>query len=163
MFHGDLIATLMKSRKKMSEGAVKYLEKEVFNRPEESKIAQKMYNNGINFPLFDYSTYTLRSIIIGLRDNIRWNRYRITSGKKIDMLLSPTQYGVFKIKGDKESIWLELDGVYDNLDIEQQNPLNVDTTKVQYPKEKFFGDKKSSELNRAIRSYEWKSFENNTL
>jgi hypothetical protein len=69
---------------------------------------------------------------------------------------------LFEIKGDKDSIWLEPKGIYEYSDVELQNPLKIDLNVLAgyYPSGKFSGEKRASEMNRALRQTEWRSFDN---
>lgn len=162
MYHGDIIATLLKSRKKLETKAIKYLEKDVFSRyfdnNEECPIT--LYKNGMDFPMFDLDYNTLKMLVVGLRDNLRWNRYRLQPGTEVDILISPTQFGIFEIEGNRESMKLVFKEAYNNLDVERQNPIHIeDLDSIQYPKDEFKGEKRASELNKAIRAAELKAFE----
>lgn len=161
MNHGDIIATLLKSKKKLEVRAAKYLEKDILSRYFDEKDAcPNVYKNGMDFPMFDYDFNIVKMIVVGLRDNLRWSRYRLQPDTEIDILISPTQYGVFEIQGDKDYIKLVFKTAYDNSDVERRHPIHIENPDViQYPKVEFRGEKRASDLNKAIRQAELKAFE----
>lgn len=164
MNHCDIVATLIHSRKGIAKRAVDYLVKDILNRDDRRKNTTVFYENGYSFPLYelDGSNNTTKSIVIGLRDSLRWSHYRFQAGHYVDLLLTPNMFGLFEIKGDDKEIWLEPKAVYDVMDIEMTTPLNIDLGRLEgfYPKDHFTGEKKNSEMNRALRMSEWKSFDN---
>ena len=165
MNHCDIIATLMHSRKGINKKAIEFLDKEILTRPDDKKKSNAtFYENGYDFPLFEMDNFsnTTKALIIGLRDSLRWNQYRFQPGSYMDIMLTGTKFGLFEIKGDKDSIWLEPRGIYEYSDVELQNPLKIDLSTLAgyYPSGKFSGEKRASEMNRALRQTEWRSFDN---
>lgn len=162
MYGADIIATLLKSRKNIKAEAVKYLSEQILARGDGS-WQPTLYENDVNFPVFemDWNNSVAKALIIGLRDALRWQQYRFAPGNKIDLLLTPTKFGVFEIKGDKEAIWLEPVGVFHNSDVEMKNPIaGVNMQELDWPKGKYVGATRASALNRVLRQTEWKSFDN---
>lgn len=155
MSSGDIIATLMKSRKDFSTKATQYLEENILG--ENSKAV--VFPNKMEFPLYEMDNQITKTLIIGLRDNLRWAIYKFRAGNFVDILLTPTKFGVFEIIEKDGGLTLDLRGVYKMTDVNLSNPLPVDLNKVNYPKEVFKGDKVASDMNRAIRSADWKSFD----
>lgn len=162
MYSCDILATLIKSRKNIKETAIQYLTESILGRSGESnESCPTLYENGFDFPMFelDWNNSTTKAILIGLRDALRWSQYRFAIDTEIDLLLTPTKFGVFKIKGEGDVIWLDLQGVYNNSDVGLQDPLDVDLSTIDYPKGKFSGKSRASEMNRTLRQFEWKSFD----
>lgn len=164
MRHGDLLATIMKSRRVQNKNMAEFLEKEIANssKGKEDKVGQStVYPNGDSFPLFDMDSTGLltKLILINLRDSIRWTQYKFSAGNYIDIMLTEDTYGVFKIEEENKALYLVPEGVYNNYDTERLNPLEVDLGTLDYPKDKFTGEKRASDMNRAIRQAEWKSFD----
>jgi hypothetical protein len=162
MYSCDLLATLLKSRKNIRETSVKYLMENILGRGGDANSdAPTLYENGYDFPMYelDWNNSTTKALIIGLRDALRWQLYRFAEGNQIDLLLTEKTYGVFKIKGEKDMIWLEPIAAYQNSDVEQKEPLDVDFGKYEYPKTKFSGKSRASDMNRALRQFEWRSFD----
>lgn len=103
-----------------------------------------------------------RSLIVNLRDSIRWKFYRFTPGRFIDILWTNDKFVVFKIEGNDTELWLKPVGMYNTSDVEMTNPLKVNLESIDYPKEKFSKEAgKISELNRMIKRLEWGSFDRN--
>ena len=74
--------------------------------------------------------------------------------------MTPTKYAVFKLVGDNsDQLWLEPVGVYNNYDVDQKNNLTGPLSKLNYPKTKWSGERRASDINRVIRMMEQKSFE----
>lgn len=161
--HADIISTLRRSKKNVDEESRNFLLEEILSRRDEVSSIQ-IRPNGYDFPIFNldtrnYNNNTTKSIIVGLRDSLRWKQYRFTPGSYIDLLVTPTKFGVFEIAGTKEDIHLNLISVHKTSDITLSNPLKVNSEDVNYPKDIFSGKMKASDLNRALRNAEWKSFD----
>lgn len=166
MFSSDIIATILGSRDKIEKTSVEFFRKQIVGGLEGSYNPYlKKYPPDIEDPkdqempsweiVPGSENYLTKLIIIELRDKLRWNRYRFFPGNYIDILVSPTKFGVLEIMGDREHIWLEPRGLYSNLDPNMTNPLKGT---FMYPQNKFEGENKASDLNRAIRKTEWRSF-----
>ena len=81
-----------------------------------------------------------------------------------DYLWTPTEFVVFKICGNDNEFWFEPTGVYKTTDLELKNPLDIDLSKLNYPKEKFSKKTtKISDINRLIKKLEWNSFDRKNL
>lgn len=124
--------------------------------------------NGTNFPLLEMlsSNILQKTLIINLRDALRWKIYKFTPDRYVDVLWTPSKFVVFKIKEDsqnKEAIYLEPVGVYNNMDVNLSNPLNIDLKNIDCPKDRFTGKSKASDLNRLLKRLEWSSFERKEL
>lgn len=120
--------------------------------------------NDNGFPLIEMmnSNIIQKTLIINLRDSLRWRTYRFIPDRYVDILWTPTKFVVFKIKEDEkvnDTIYLEPVGMYENTDVNLENPLKVDLTKIEAPKVKFTGKGKASDLNRLIKRLEWNSFD----
>lgn len=122
--------------------------------------------NGLKFPLIEMQegTNIQRSLIIGLRDSLRWSKYMFIPGHFVDILWTPTTFVKFEIKGDSSDIWIEPVGVYKNTDLEMQNPLDVNLDTLDYPRQKWSREtKKISIFNIDLKILEWKSFDRKEL
>lgn len=97
------------------------------------------------------------SLIVNLRDELRWRCYRFNPGRLIDILWSKDTFAVFKIEGDNDSISLTPVALYKNIDISMKNPIPYDFK--NYTPVSFSGKTKTSDMNRAIKKLEWLSFE----
>lgn len=122
--------------------------------------------NNNDFPLIEMigSNVLQKTLIINLRDALRWRVYRFIPDRYIDVLWTPTKFLVFKIKGTKtetgeEALYLEPVAMYNNMDVNLSNPLNIDLSKLDTPKEIFSGKSKASDLNRYLKKLEWGSFD----
>lgn len=98
-----------------------------------------------------------KSMIINLRDAIRWRRYRFQAGAWIDILWTGNRYAIFDIVGDDNEVWLEPRGLYNSSDPGRINNLGIKTIN-NWPREKFSGKNKASDMNRAIKKFEWGAF-----
>lgn len=125
------------------------------------KIDPVVVKNGTSkFPLIEMvqTNSIQKSLIIGLRDALRWKMYKFLPGRCIDVLWTPNNFVIFQIKGDNDSIWIEPIGMYNNMDTNLTNPIDIDLSKLDYPKTKISGNNKSSDMNRMIKQMEWGSF-----
>lgn len=168
MNHGDVLATLVKSRSGLEKRALDYIYGNLLQRGgsgESGHVRAKFHRNGTDFPMWELeATNAIPKILItGMRSNLRYARYKFIPGNKIDILLSPTQFGVFKIEGSKDELWLTPEAVYLNTDIAMKNPLKIDLAKVNYPTQHWTGKSKVSDLNRAVYGWDWKSFDSQIL
>lgn len=147
------------NKNKTKERAVSYLKSVLWK---ENPIIDLPEDYG--FPLIEMESGNniQKSIVIGLRDSLRWKNYRFQEGNFIDILWGTDTFMVFKIKEDKEKqeIWLEPIGLYNNMDPNMKNPLPVDLGSIEYPKERWSVSDKSkiSELNRVLKKLDWESF-----
>lgn len=161
--HGsDILAICIGSKKDIVNTGKQFVENIFMNR---DTVVEE---NGREFPLFEMreGNDLQKALIIGLRDSLRWKLYRFQAGRQLDLLYSPSEYVVFNICGDEDDtqIWFEPVAVYKLGDMEQRNPLKVDLTKLEYPREHF--EKKAgkvSEINRMLKALEWKSFKRENL
>ena len=153
----DILQYLMgpkKIGKKMNQSYLKTL-----LRKEGIEITAK--NNkfpDVKMEIDDSSNTIQKTIIISLRDAIRWKSYKFKAGNKIDLLYSPTEFIVFEFKEtENQELYLSPVAVYKNYDVEMKNPLKVDLTKLKYPTGKWTKDK-FSDMNISFKFYEWESF-----
>ena len=79
------------------------------------------------FPLIEITGTDLdiqKNLILNLRNNFRWKRYKIKEGNKIDVLWTKTTFMVFDIReGDDDSYRLVPCGLYRTTDISLTNNL----------------------------------------
>jgi hypothetical protein len=117
--------------------------------------------NGDKFPLVTMipGNNMQRSIIIGLRDSLRWKNYKFVPGRYVDLLCTSKDFVVLKICGDREALWFEPVAAYRVNDVNLEKPLNVDWNRINYPREKFTGTSKASDINRTLKRLEWGSFD----
>lgn len=156
----DIISACLGNRDKVREKAVSYLKSILWR---ENPVIDRA--EGDNFPLIEMENGNniQKSIIIGLRDSIRWKNYKFQEGNYIDILWGPDTFMLFKIIGGekgKSEIGIEPVGLYKNLDPEMKNPLPIDLSSVDYPLDRWsISEKnKASEMNRVIKKLEWESF-----
>lgn len=99
-----------------------------------------------------------RTLIVNLRDSLRWKFYRFYKDRYIDILWTPTDFALYQIKIDDENLFLEPVGLYENRDVMMQDKLDVNYYKLQTYKWK--KDLiKATDLNRFIRKLEWGAFD----
>ena len=157
----DLISVCL-GKRASNEKACEFVQS-ILKREEEIVIKANTSNK---FPLIEMANTNSpqKSLIVGLRDALRWRIYRFIPGRFIDVLWTPTKFVVFKINAEEQdAISLEPVAVYDNNDVNLTNPLNVNLNTIDYPKEKFSGKGKASDLNRLLKRLEWNSFERREL
>lgn len=165
MFSSDIISTILGKREMIEKTAPEFLRKQIIEgidgsyNPFLKKYPPEISMKEQEMPAWEIvpgsDNYLTKLVVIELRDKLRWNRYRFSPGNYIDLLISPTKFGVLEIMGTKESIWLEPRGIYLLDDPNLTNPLQGT---FNYPQEKFEGESKASTLNRVLRKLEWKSF-----
>ena len=115
------------------------------------KIIPNIQRGG--FPLIEISGTDLdvqKSLILNLRAALKWRKYKISAGKKIDILWTRTKYAVFEIVGDGDFYSLKPVGMYANSDIRMKNDLTGDY--VFEPLERF--SKKVPEFLSGIKELE---------
>lgn len=157
--HGSDILSICLGSKKDIETAGKDYLNNMFKR--DGYIYE---SNGREFPVTviqddEESNYgKQKALVVGLRDALRWKLYKFSVGRFVDILWTPKEFVVFEICGDKDSIWLEPRSAYKTEDVGMINPIDIKSIKLDYPKNKFTGNNKASELNRAIKRLEWDSF-----
>lgn len=159
----DVLATILKSKtdiRNRSKELVGNLISSGGKRGKSSSI--NLYDNGkSNFPMWEatFSGTSTKTLIINLRDSLRWVKYKFTDGNFIDVLWTPTQHVLFKIKEEDQTLFIEPVGLFDNMDIYHKNPISKFNIGNDYPKEGWSGPKRASDLNRAVKLMEWKSFD----
>ena len=113
------------------------------------------------FPRFTFNKYTndpQKSVIIYLRNSIRWTKYKFAPGSLIDVLWTPDTFVVFKIEGTDTEMWLTPQSMYKLSDFDLKNPMSVKN--INFTSEIFSREKsKISDFNNAIKLLEWKSFD----
>jgi hypothetical protein len=152
----DILSVCLGSRKNIQETGVKFMQTVV--KKEETSVV----GNGKEFPWVEMTlgNNLQKTMIVCLRDALRWKAYKFTPGHYIDLLWTIKDFLVFKIVGDgKDSIWLEPVSAYRNTDVEMKNPIPVDWTRINFPKEHFTGFAKASDLNRTLKRLEWGCFD----
>lgn len=152
----DLDILTILTRSKARKNTTSYLNEDIINRDKDARKKEvKLYDMGEGeFPAYELSNLTTKATIVGIRDNLRWQFYKFQPGKLVDILLTPTEFGIFEIKGDGKELWLEQKAVYSTNDPGMINPLEYKTSSIT--NHKFRGN---SELNKAIRAREWKAFD----
>lgn len=155
--HLDVISMCLGGREDLEEKAVPFLQNLLWRD-------KPVIDNGFpGFPLIEMENGNniQKSIIIGLRDALRWKTYKLFLGNYVDILWTANTYVVFKLNGEKgkPEVWIEPVGVYKNTDPGMKNPLPVDLNSLDYPTDRWSTEKgKLSELNRALKRLEWESF-----
>ena len=164
MMSSDLISTIL-GKEGPVENYTDFFQNQVVNgiegshNPSLKKFPPDVITKKGDMPAWEImpgtENYLTKLAIIELRDKLRWSRYKFIPGNFIDLMVTPSKFGVLEIMGDKNEIWLEPRGLYSNSD---PNRLTRIDKPFQYPTEKFSGDSKASAMNRALRKFEWKSF-----
>ena len=167
MMGSDIISTIIGNRDGIENVAPGFIEKQIFNGIEGSyspilkKYPPEVHSRGLELPSWEIvagtENYATKLVIIELRDKLRWKRYKFIPGNFIDLIITPTKFGLLEIKGDKENLWLEPRGVYQMDDTNLRKGVNKEFA---FPDGKFSGPTKESDMNRAIRRFEWRSFSN---
>lgn len=155
--HLDVISMCLGSREGLEEKAVEFLQGILWRD-------KPVIDDGFpGFPLIEMENGNniQKSVIIGLRDTMRWKYYKLYPGNYVDILWTAKTYAVFKLCGEKgkEEVWIEPVGLYSNTDPNMKNPLPVNLESLDYPTDRWSITKgKLSELNRALKKLEWESF-----
>lgn len=153
----DLIASIIHTKKNIEEDAVEFINKNVIFRSIDKSF--KVYKNGTDFPLIDLDItgQLQKSLILTLRDSIRWGTYRLTAGNYVDAITRKDIYTVFYIDGNQDEISLIPKKSYKITDYRMDNPMDpFDDEKFSYPKTIYKGKNKSSDLNVDLRKLEWR-------
>ena len=116
-----------------------------------------------DFPLIEMENGNSiqKTLIIRLREALRWNNYNLLPGHYVDVLWGKNIFMIFKLEGTKTEVWLSPVSLYSNLDPGQKNPLSIDLEKINYPKDHWKLDEKSNKipaLTQAIKKLELASF-----
>lgn len=116
----DIISTIMYPKKveNFVEYATDLMKREgyAFDKPDTTTDFPKLKTEG-------NSNYCVKSMIVNLRNNLRYSNYRLYPGKKVDILWGPDTFVVCKIVEDENSIWLEPENMYKNVDAAMIHPL----------------------------------------
>lgn len=160
----DVLATILKSKADIKNRSKELVGSLLSSGGKRGKLGSiPLYDNGKNgFPMWEasFSGTLTKTLIINLRDSLRWNKYKFIDGNFIDILWTPTQHVLFKIKEENQTLFIEPIGLFNNTDIYHKNPINkLNINDLYYPKEGWSGPKRASDLNRAIKLMEWKSFD----
>lgn len=160
----DVISTIIHNRTNSFKKISDFMYRNILDRAEGVYGKADLYYDlgNFKFPMWEVenNNNVTRAIIVGVRDQLRWSKYRFQEGCYVDVLVTPTKYAVFKLVGDNsDQLWLEPVGVYNNYDVDQKNNLTSSLSKLNYPKTKWSGERRASDINRAIRMMEQKSFE----
>lgn len=107
------------------------------------------------FPLVEINcidTTIQANLLVNLRSNLRWKKYRIRVGNKVDVLWSHNKFAVFEICGDNNNFWLKPVGLYKNTDILLKDNLYTEGCLVGFEDRKY--EKKLPDLLNGIKSLE---------
>lgn len=107
------------------------------------------------FPLIEINTVdtTIQAnLLVNLRNSLRWKKYSIKVGNKVDVLWSHTKYAVFEICGDSDNFWLKPVGIYKNTDILMKDNLYEDGCMPEFEDRRY--EKRVSDLLNGIKSLE---------
>lgn len=117
---------------------------------------------GIKADIYDKYNNNQRTLIINLRDNLRWRFYSFEPGKKFDLLYSTTEFVVVELKEDANTkeYYLEPIAVYKNTDVDMKNPLKVDLDNLELSGLRWTTDKAKEKrnINKSLKIYESNSF-----
>ena len=152
----DILSACLGNKKNMPETGIDFLSNLL--KKEDTKVV----GNSKEFPWITMvpGNNLQKTMIIGLRDSLRWKNYKFFPDRYVDLLWTVKDYIVLKICGDqKGNLWFEHVGAYRNNDVNMENPIKVDWNRINYPREKFGGPSKASDINRTLKRLEWNSFE----
>lgn len=121
----DLISTITYPKKSVEP--VEYLS-EMLKREQAVFVGQKSPEDFPMLKVQDENVYLEKSLIVGLRNNLRYSNYRIYPGKKVDILWGPNTFLVCSICENETEIWLEPDNLYKNTDLLMRHPLSNNIT-----------------------------------
>lgn len=154
------IISYVSSTKKVRKTYIEYL-RGVYRNDD---VVIEDYKGKYGFPiteinLEDEGNILQKQAIISLRDSLRWKAYKFSVGKRVDLLYTPTEFVVYEfISGENNTISLKPIAVYKNSDIELKNPLKVNLSKLNTPKKNSWDAEKFSDVNIALKLFEWESF-----
>ena len=103
-----------------------------------------------------------KSLIINLREMLRWKTYKFNPGNYVDILWTPDKFMLYKFSESEDNKYLEMCpvGLYSNLDPAMTEPINSDDI-ISAPKYRWSlenNPKKYNEINYTIKKLEWESF-----
>lgn len=154
MWSSDIISEILRSRKEIETKATDYVEGLLGNSE------AVVYKADTEFPDIEMTpdNELQKSLIIGLRDALRWKTYHFAKDYYVDIMNSQSTFILFKICGDdNKTLWLEPVGEYDIMDTNLKNPKKV-SSDLDILKETWSGDRRASDMNRSIKIMEWHSF-----
>lgn len=160
----DIIA-YVSNTKKVKKTYLEYL-KGIYRNDD---VVIEEYRGKHGFPtteinLEDEGNTLQKQAVINLRDSLRWRAYKFSVGKRVDLLYTPTEFVVYEVvSGDNNTISLKPIAAYKNSDIEMKNPLKVDLSKLKAPKGNCWNAEKFSDVNIALKLFEWESFRRSEL
>ncbi len=106
-----------------------------------------------------------KSLIVGIRSYLRWKNYRLFVGKKVDILITKTEFIIAEVKSDDQFIWLEPVAMYKNKDVGMIEPLDMSGFNVEGFKNfaKWKNDVKASDICKIINKIEFESFDRRSV
>jgi len=106
-----------------------------------------------------------KSLIVGIRSYLRWKNYRLFVGKKVDILITKTEFIIAEVKSDDQFIWLEPVAMYKNKDVGMIEPLDMSGFNVEGFKNfaKWKNDVKASDICKIINKVEFESFDRKSV
>ena len=106
-----------------------------------------------------------KSLIVGIRSYLRWKNYRLFVGKKVDILITKTEFIIAEVKSNDQFIWLEPVAMYKNKDIGMIEPLDMSGFNVEGFKNfaKWKNDVKASDICKIINKIEFESFDRKSV
>lgn len=123
------------------------------------------YDEGTdNFPYVEMNEnnqFNQRTLVVTLKDCLRWKNYRFYPGRLVDVLWTKDEFTLFEICEDDTTLFLKpLNVLYKNTDTGMSNPKEYNFADNGFVSEHIDKTKptKASDLNKYIRSLEWGSF-----
>lgn len=106
-----------------------------------------------------------KSLIVGIRSYLRWKNYRLFVGKKVDILITKTEFIIAEVKSDDQFVWLEPVAMYKNKDVGMIEPLDMSGFNVEGFKNfaKWKNDVKVSDICKIINKVEFESFDRKSV
>lgn len=147
---------------------VKFIRDNFFREDQQVVIEDAEDNKFPNIELADDSNNELqKSLIVGIRSYLRWKNYRLFVGKKIDILVTKSEFIIAEIKEDDEFIYLEPVSLFKNKDIMMTDPLDISGFNIEgfknFAKWRKKDDFKLGEINKLINKVEFESFDRRSI
>ena len=127
-----------------------------------TRVIQNSQRNG--FPLVEITTVDLdiqKNLILNLRNNFRWRRYKFGEGECVDILYTPDTFAVYKLEESEDKYSLKPVGLYKNTDVALKNNLISGT--VLETSEPVLVSKKIPDLMATLRDLESSFYDRDVL
>ena len=129
----DLISTIL-GKEGSVEDYIDFIQNQVINgiegshNPTLKKFPPDIIAEKGDMPAWEImpgtENYLTKLTIIELRDKLRWSKYKFIPGNFIDLMITPSKFGLLEIMGDKNEMWLEPRGIFLNSDPNMMNKID---------------------------------------